>query len=52
MAADDGLFAGEHAIAVFGKKLKSWIDYCRIRMLMHIVSVVGNELLIDQSSGS
>jgi ATP-dependent exoDNAse (exonuclease V) beta subunit len=24
--ADDGLFAGEHSIAVFGKKLQSWIE--------------------------
>jgi ATP-dependent exoDNAse (exonuclease V) beta subunit len=49
--ADDGLFAGEHAIAVFGKKLQSWIELLSHTDVMHTVSLVGNELLIDQSTG-
>lgn len=48
--ADDGLFAGEHAIAVFGKKLQSWIELLSHSDVMHTVSFIGNELLIDQSS--
>jgi DNA helicase-2/ATP-dependent DNA helicase PcrA len=49
--ADDGLFAGEHSIAVFGKKLQSWIEILSHTDVMHTVSLVGNELLIDQSNG-
>ncbi len=48
--ADDGLFAGEHAIAVFGKKLQSWIELLSHTDVMHTVSFVGNESLIDQSN--
>ncbi len=48
--ADDGLFAGEHAIAIFGNKLKSWIELLSHNDVNHVVGVVGNELLIDQST--
>ena len=48
--ADEGMFAGEHAIAVFGKKLKVWIETLSHMDVMHTVSLVGNELLIDQST--
>jgi DNA helicase-2/ATP-dependent DNA helicase PcrA len=49
--ADDGLFAGEHSIAVFGNKLKSWIDLLSHNDVNYVVGFVGNELLIDQSTG-
>jgi DNA helicase-2/ATP-dependent DNA helicase PcrA len=49
--ADDGLFAGEHAIAVFGNKLKSWIYLLSHNDVNYVVGFVGNELLIDQSTG-
>lgn len=48
--ANDGLFAGEHAIAQFGKKLQSWIELLSHTDVCHAVSFVGNELLIDQSA--
>jgi RecB family exonuclease len=48
--AGDGLFAGEHAIAVFGKKLQSWIELLSHTDVGHAISTVGNELLIDQSN--
>ena len=48
--ADEGMFAGEHPIAVFGKKLKAWIELLSHTDVCHTVSLVGNELLIDQSS--
>ncbi len=47
----DGLFAGEHPIAVFGNKLQSWIELLSHTDVSHTVSFVGNELLIDQSNG-
>ncbi len=47
--SDEGMFTGEHSIAVFGKKLQSWIELLSHTGVMHTVSFVGNELLIDQS---
>lgn len=47
--SDEGLFAGEHPIAQFGKKLQSWIELLSHTDVCHAVSFVGNELLIDQS---
>lgn len=48
--AEDGLFAGEHPIAVFGNKLKSWIELLSHNDVNYVVGVIGNELLIDQST--
>jgi DNA helicase-2/ATP-dependent DNA helicase PcrA len=45
----DGLFAGESPIAQFGKKLQTWIELLAYERVSHVVSVVGNELLIDQA---
>lgn len=47
--ADDGMFARENPIAVFGNKLKTWIDLITHERVSHSVSIIGNELLIDQS---
>lgn len=44
--ASDGLFAGEHSIAIWGKKLSSWIDVSHKETLASFVGHVGNELLI------
>jgi ATP-dependent exoDNAse (exonuclease V) beta subunit len=48
-AAGDGMFATENPIATFGNRLQSWIGELSHERISHIVSVVGNELLIDQS---
>lgn len=48
-AMGDGMFATENPIATFGNKLQSWIGELSHERISHIVSVVGNELLIDQS---
>lgn len=45
----DGLFAGEGPVAQFGKKLQVWIELLSHERVSHVVSVVGNELLIDQA---
>ena len=45
----DGLFAGEHVVAKFGAKLKTWIETLAHERPSHIVSIIGNELLIDAS---
>lgn len=47
--ADDGMFARENPIAVFGNRLKTWIDLITHERVSHSVSIIGNELLIDQS---
>ena len=47
--SDEGLFAGEHSIAVFGKKLQTWIELLSHQSVEQVVATVGNELLIDQS---
>ncbi len=46
----DGLFGNENPIAVFGMKLNTWIDTLTYEPLTHIVSTIGNELLIEQAS--
>ncbi len=48
--AEDGMFAGDNPIATFGRKLQLWIDTLTHERVSHIVSIVGNELLIDQSA--
>ena len=45
----EGLFAGESPIAQFGKKLQTWVELLAHERVSHVVSVVGNELLIDQA---
>ncbi len=44
-----GMFAESDVIAIFGTKLKNWVDSMVGEKVSHIVSVVGNELLIDQA---
>jgi len=44
-----GLFAESDSVAMFGTKLKTWVDALAGEKVSHIVSVVGNELLIDQA---
>lgn len=45
----DGLFAGEHSIAKWGKKLSGWIEGVTHDRLSVLVSTIGNELLIQQA---
>ena len=45
--AEDGLFSGEHDVAKFGERLKSWVSTLAHERLSHVVSVTGNEFLID-----
>ncbi len=47
--SNDGLFTAEHPIPVYARKLETWITLCSTETVAHIVSVIGNELLIDQS---
>jgi len=47
---DQGMFASENSIVVFGKKLQSWIELLSHTDISHAISMVGNELLIDQST--
>lgn len=44
-----GIFAESDNVAMFGTKLKTWVDTMAGEKVSHIVSVVGNELLIDQA---
>jgi DNA helicase-2/ATP-dependent DNA helicase PcrA len=46
---NDNLFAGDNPIKVFGLRLKFWIDTLAHESVSHIVSVIGNELLIDHA---
>ena len=46
---DQGLFAGEHPVARFGKKLESLIERFSHERVSAVISSVGNELLIDQA---
>ncbi len=48
--SEDGLFAGEHAVAKFGQKLKAWVNALSHERVSHTVSIIGNEFLIDQSA--
>ncbi len=43
-----GMFASNDNIAMFGTKLKTWVDTMSNEKVSHVVSVIGNELLIDQ----
>ncbi len=45
----DGLFGEENPIALFGKKLKTWIETLTHEPLTHVVSIIGNELLIEEA---
>lgn len=45
----DGMFGGEHPIQLFGQKLTGWIGTLSHERLPYLVSVIGNELLIDQA---
>ena len=45
--AEEGLFAGESAIAKFGERLKAWVETLSHERVSHAVSVIGNELLIE-----
>lgn len=45
----DGLFAGGHSIAKWGKKLSGWVEGVTHERLSVLVSTVGNELLIQQA---
>ena len=47
---EDGLFSSQNAIANFGKRLQTWIDTLYHERVSHIVSVIGNELLIDHAT--
>lgn len=47
--AGDTLFAGEHAVAKWGKTLARWIDTLSHARISEIVSTVGNELLITHA---
>lgn len=44
--SENGLFAGEHAIAKWGTKLSSWVQNLTHSRTSELVSTVGNELLI------
>ncbi len=46
---DNSLFSGEDAISKWGKQLAKWIETLSGETLVHIVSVVGDELLIHTS---
>lgn len=45
--SDEGLFAGGHPVSVFGKKLAMWVETVSQQDVLHIISTIGNELLID-----
>lgn len=45
----DGLFAGEHSIAKWGKKLSGWVEGVTHERLSVLVSTIGNDLLIQQA---
>lgn len=45
----DGLFASDNKVATFGEKLSHFINTLTHESVSHVVSVVGNELLIDQA---
>ena len=47
--SDDGLFSGEHPVAVFGQRVKGWIEHSSHYAVIDIISTVGNELLIDSA---
>jgi DNA helicase-2/ATP-dependent DNA helicase PcrA len=46
---DNSLFAGEHAIALWGKTLARWIETLTHARISELVSTLGNELLIDHA---
>ena len=48
-ADDQGMFAHENKVVIFGKKLHTWVETLSHERVSHIVSIIGNELLIDQS---
>lgn len=47
---EDGLFAGEHAVAQWGKKLSLWIETVSGKRISEIISTVGNELLVTRTN--
>lgn len=47
---DVGLFSGENPVSIYGRKLENWITVLGTETVPHIISVIGNELLIDQSA--
>lgn len=49
---EEGLFVNENAIYQWGTKLENWVNDLNKERLETIVSKLGNELLIDTSSGS
>lgn len=49
--SDNGLFANENNISKWGKKLKSFIEITESKV-SSIVSVIGNEFLIDNSKNN
>lgn len=48
-SASEGLFAGENMVSKWGNSLKNWIDTTQNEKLSHVVSTIGNELLIEKS---
>jgi DNA helicase-2/ATP-dependent DNA helicase PcrA len=47
--AGNTLFAGEHAVAKWGKKLSHWVETLSHTRISELVSTVGNELLITHA---
>lgn len=47
---EQGMFADENPIVVFGKKLHHWIETLSHEKVSHIVSIIGNELLIESAN--
>ncbi len=45
--SDENLFSGASSVAKFGERLKNWVDTLAHERVSHVVSVVGNEFLID-----
>jgi hypothetical protein len=50
--SDEGLFTEENEIAKWGNKLKDWVEKLSNEKLQVIVSIIGNELLIDNSKSN
>ncbi len=47
--SNDGMFAENNSVVVFGRKIESWITRFTYEKVSYIVSMIGNELLIDQA---
>ncbi|MCA9353730.1 ATP-dependent helicase [Candidatus Nomurabacteria bacterium] len=48
---EDGLFAGQNQVALFGEKLKDYIEKSSQKNLVQLISYIGEDLLVKKSNG-